>query len=58
MCGTPRAAHDGPMLINHETARLLVEERHNDLRTAARGRWSRPRWIDTLRGGAHARPHR
>ena len=58
MCGTPRAAHDVPMLINHETAQLLVEERHNDLRKAARSRWNRPRWIDTPRGDADARPRR
>lgn len=39
----PRAAHNGPMMINEGFAQVLVEDRKRDLHSAARWRWFRRR---------------
>jgi hypothetical protein len=41
MCRGPRAAHDAPMILTDDFARVLVEDRHRDLRATPRRRWVR-----------------
>jgi hypothetical protein len=56
MCGHPREAHDGPMMINEGFTQLLIDERTRDLHSAARWRWSRRRHHHTTAG--HPTPSR
>jgi hypothetical protein len=41
MCRRPRAAHDAHMILTDEFARVLVEDRHRELRATPRRRWVR-----------------
>ena len=41
MCRGAHAAHDAPMILNDDFARVLVEDRHRDLRATPRRRWVR-----------------
>jgi hypothetical protein len=41
MCRGPRAAHDAPMILNDQLARVLVEDRHREMRATPRRRWVR-----------------